>query len=203
MPRKNKRGARPNAEYVIPPCTLQSDTVRVLAFDPGSRNMGISCVATAKGRVKVVANSIVTNPVNDLTVFGSRRDLFLEEMDRWITEFQPRGIVAERFQTRGIGGPLIEQVSSMLGLLAGRYHTLPVKLITAATWKNAFHRRFDTVTLDDLYRESLTTPHQLDSCFIGIYGLEAGLGTELKFDPRTIVSQAEDTSLVRLINKRR
>ncbi len=204
MPKRKKRQPKPNAEYLIPQVTLKKSTVRLLALDPGSRNMGISCVAVnTEGRVKVIANSIVTNPVNDLTQFGPRRDAFLSEIDRWIDQFQPNGIIAERFQTRGIGGPLIEQVSVMLGLLSGRYHTLPVKLITAATWKNAFHRRFEHATLDELYRESLTTPHQLDSCFIGLYGLEAGLGRELDYEPFDIMKQAVDTSLVRLINKRR
>jgi hypothetical protein len=199
---KRKRGARPNAEYTLPPCVLQPDTIRVLTLDPGSRNAGIACVATKKQRVKVVANSIITNPINDLTQFGPLRDTYVAEIDRWITTFKPNGIIAERFQTRGIGGPLIEQVSIMLGIIAGRYPHIPIKLITAATWKNDFHRNHDC-TLDDLYRLTLTTPHQLDACFIGIYGLEVGTGQTMHYDPRDIVSQAEDTSLVRLINKRR
>jgi len=90
----------------------------------------------------------------------------------------------------------------MIGLLGGKYERLPMKLLTAAVWKNAFHRRFD-VELDELYKLTLTTPHQLDSIFIGIYGLEQGMQVELDYDPFDIVKQAEATSAVRLINKRR
>lgn len=194
-----------NAEYVLPPTSgLASETKRVLALDPGSRNMGISIVAlSAKGRLRVMANSIVTNPVYDLTCFGPQRDEFLAEIDQWVELYKPNGIIIERFQTRGLLGPLIEIVSIMIGLLAARYR-IPVKLVTAATWKNEFHRRFAdiNVTLDEMYKLSRTTPHQLDSCFMGVYALEKGLGAQLKYDPQQIMMSAEDSSLVRLVNRK-
>jgi len=202
MARKKKQ-QKPNAEYELKPFKFQPTTKRILAFDPGSRNMGVSLIATnEKHRVKVVANSIVTNPINDLVAFNAARSKFLTEVHRWVTLYDPQGFIAERFQTRGNGGPLIEQVSSMLGLIGGKYEDKPCKLVTAATWKNAFHRRFD-VELEELYKLTLTTPHQLDSIFIGIFGLEQGLQIELDYDPFDIVKQAEATSAVRLINKRR
>jgi hypothetical protein len=199
-----KRARTPNAEYILPKVKLLPSTKRLLALDPGSRNMGISIVATNSNRkVKVVANAIVTNPIYDLTQFGTQRALFLDEMDRWIELYKPDGIIAERFQTRGGSsmGPLIECVSSMNGLLAGHYN-IPVKFITAATWKNNFHRRFPKHTLDELYRLCRTAPHQLDSSLIGVYGLEIGLDLILDYKPLAVIKAVEDSSLIRLINRR-
>ena len=202
MPKKKIR--KPNAEYILPPSSgLAPDTKRVLALDPGSRNMGISVVAlNSHKKLRVMANAIVTNPIYDLTAFGSQADAFLAELDQWIAVYKPNGIIIERFQTRGLLGPLIEIVSIMIGLI-GRRYGVPVKLVTAATWKNEFHRRFETCTLDDLYKESRTTPHQLDSCFMGVYALEKGLGQVLAYDPIQIMHSAEDSSLIRLINRKR
>lgn len=195
-----KKIRKENATYEIPDITLQSKTKRILALDPGSRNMGISLVATNGAKYKVIANSIVTNPLHDLTNIGIQRKLFLDEIDGWINQFQPDGIIAERFQTRGLQGPLVELVSVMLGLLAS--YKVPVKFITAATWKNAWHRRFDPLLLDDLYKTCLTTPHQLDASFIGFYGLELGLGIDIDYDPHEVIKQVEQSSLVRLINRK-
>lgn len=196
---------KPNREYDLPDSVkLKPSTKRVLAFDPGSRNMGVSVVAVnEKGKVGVLANAILTNPIYDLTKFGPQRDMFLTEVARWVDLYQPNGIIAERFQTRGGSsmGPLIECVSMMNGLMAGRYN-LPVKYITAATWKNEFHRRFQECTLDELYRVCRTPPHQLDCSFIGLYGLEAGLGQYLDYQPMDIVKMVEDSSRMPLINKR-
>ena len=200
---KKKRVSKPNDEYEIKPQKFKPSTKRILSLDPGSKNCGISLIAVNENlKVRVVANSLFTDPVNDLVSFNAARTKFLSEVDRWVTCFDPQGIAIERFQARGLLGPLSEQVTSMIGLLGGKYERLPMKLLTAAVWKNAFHRRFD-VELDELYKLTLTTPHQLDSIFIGIYGLEQGMQVELDYDPFDIVKQAEATSAVRLINKRR
>lgn len=202
MAKRNKKPQKPNAEYELQPVKFRPDTKRMLAFDPGSRNMGVSLVAAnPEGLVRVVANSIVTSPVNDLVDFMSASALFMAEVQRWVTLYQPHGIIAERFQTRGLGGPLIEMVSSMLGLLRGMYPQLPIKLVTAASWKNNYQRRFE-FQLDDVYPLCRTTPHQLDACFIGTYGLEQGLQRELKFTPESIVKDAEASSAIKLINRK-
>ena len=152
----------------------------------------------------MVANSLMTNTIHDLTVFGLQRDAFLKEIDAWITHYKPDGIVIERFQTRGLQGPLIEQVSIMLGLIAGSYPRIPIKLITASTWKNKFHRRFKDreLLLDDLYKVCKTTPHQLDACLIGVYGLEVGLNSDIDYDPALIIKKAENSSLIKLVARK-
>jgi len=197
-----KKPIKPNKEYTLPESSgLLDSTKRVLALDPGSRNCGISVVACNEhGRVKIVSNSLVTKPISDLVAYGSQRSDFLEEIDRWIEVYQPNGIVVERFQTRGQSGPLIEYVGVMVGLLGG--YRMPIKAITASTWKNAFHRRFDPLALDDMYAECNITPHQLDACLIGIYGLEKGTGALLDYDPYKIMAQAENVSRLPLKQKR-
>jgi hypothetical protein len=202
MAKKKIRKANP--EYVLPERSgLAPETKRVLAIDPGSRNSGISVVAVnAKEQIKVMANSILTNPIHDLTIFGTQRDIFMQEIARWVDVYEPSGIIIERFQTRGLLGPLIEQVSIMIGIIAGAYPHIPIKLVTAATWKNEFHRRNETVTLDDLYKECRTTPHQLDSAFMGVFALEKGLRTTFDYDPIRIMRSAEASSRVRLINRK-
>lgn len=196
-----KKNRKPNAEYTLPVVKLKSMTKRVLALDPGSKNMGISVVAMNKNReLRVVANSIVTSPIYDLTKFSTQREMFLAEMDRWFDLYKPNAIVAERFQTRGLLGPLVEIVSVMLGLLAGRYN-VPIKLITAATWKNDFNRRFP-YQLDDLYKKARVTPHQLDSCLIGAFGLELGTQSSIDYDPVKFMHSAESSACLRLINRR-
>jgi hypothetical protein len=204
MAKKKGKEKKANAEYELKPVQFKSGTRCIVGFDPGSRNMGVACVAVNEEmQVKVVANSIITNPVNDLVAFTSSSEKFMAEVDRWTSCYSPHALIAERFQTRGNSGPLIEYCSAMLALIRGINRTIPFKAITAATWKNAWHRRFEPLQLDDMYKLTLTTPHQLDAIFIGIFGLEQGLQVELDYDPFDIVKQAEASSAVRLINKRR
>jgi hypothetical protein len=200
---KKKKERKENATYELKPAKFKTTTKRILALDPGSTNMGISLIAVSEDlRVKVIANSIITKPLHDLVRVNGGRSEFLAEIARWVSYYDPQAIAAERFQTRGIKGKTVEAVSIMLGLLGGKYEHLPLMLVTAGTWKNAFHRRFD-VELDDLYKLTLTTPHQLDSILLGLYCMEKGMQVELDYDPFDIVQQAENTSAVRLINKRR
>lgn len=197
---KKKKGPKPNAEYELPN-GVKLPKVRILALDPGSRNMGISVVGIKDGKPVILANSVMTNPVNTLVDFAEARVKFMEEIARWVEKFEPKAIIAERFQTRGNGGPLIEMVSVMLGLLAGKYETLPVKLITASTWKNAFNRRHQC-DLREMYPDVLTPPHAFDSCLIGIYGLEYGTQQQLEYSPSQLMRMAERTSCLPLRKKK-
>jgi len=189
MARRKKKERKPNKDYELLAYNGKSK-VRVLAFDPGSRNMG----------VEIIANSIMTHPINDLVRFGELRPLFFAEVDLWIAKYRPRAIVAERFQTRGLMGPLIEQVSIMLGLLAGRYN-LPIKFITAATWKNKYQDRY-RCDLKVIYKEVCVEAHPFDACLIGAYGLEAGLGKALHHPPDIMMAQAEERSCLPLKMRR-
>lgn len=194
--RKKKTAPKPNKEYTLPQKLGIRPDKLILSMDPGSRNFGIALVGLRKGKPRVYANTVLTNPVNDLVAFSRTRQAFLQEIERWVS-FEPNGVVAERFQTRGIGGPLIEQVSAMLGLIGGAYPDLPIKLTIASVWKNSMQRRFN-VDLRELYKEIGVQPHQLDAALIGVYGLEQGLGLTLDFDLDDFIGQVERTSLIGL-----
>jgi len=197
--RKTKKPPKPNEVYELPTKIVVRDQVVILGMDPGSRNFGIALVGTSNGKIKVYANAVLMRPVNDLVSFGMSSDAFMKEIKAWIDLGNPKGVVAERFQTRGNGGPLIEQVSAMLGLIRGRYPKLPMKLTIASAWKNKFNRRFN-MDLKEIYPTTRVQPHQLDATLIGIFGLEAGLGKELSFTIEDVIKQCEATSLVKLKN---
>ena len=199
---KKKKQPKPNAEYEIPKFPPGKGK-RILAFDPGTRNMGVAVVATDGKRIRVLANSVLTNPISTLVTFAQGRELFLSEVARWVDTFKPNGIIAERFQTRGNGGPLIECVGVMLGLLAGSYAKLPVTFITASTWKNAYHARFAGSDLKLTYTSLRVPPHQLDASLIGCFGLERGLQRQLDYTPKLVISQVESSSLLPVKEKRK
>jgi len=213
--RKKKKAAKPNAEYTLPKLGALPK-LRVLSLDPGSKHFGIACVGMKDNKPVVLANSVLTAPLNSMVEFNSLRHVFLAEISRWINHFEPHAIVIERFQTRGNGGPLIELVSSMIGLLGGMYSHLPIRAITASTWKNAFNRRFQE-ELGDMYPEAekldlklvypcvKTAPHPFDASLIGVYGLEFGLKRQLHYTPKQIIKQVENTSCLplRIIKEKR
>lgn len=194
-----KRKPRKINEYEVPDLKIHEGKL-ILGADPGSKNFGIALVGLVKGRVKIYANSVLMYPIDDLKIFNQKSSEFLDEIDMWL-KFNPDGIVAERFQTRGNGGPLIEQVSSMLGLLKGAYFDTPIKLTIASAWKNRVQRRFG-IDLKELYPEIGVQPHQLDAALIGVFGLEEGTGTTIDYTIENIVSQVEATSLIGLRNRR-
>ena len=191
MARKKK--PKKITHYTMPNLVIKADKL-VLSADPGSRNFGIALVGLENNQVKVYANSVMMQPVDDLVAFTDTSTTFLKEIQQWMA-FGPDGVVAERFQTRGNGGPLIEMVSSMLGLIRGRYPKIPIKLTIASAWKNRVQRRFG-VDLREVYTEIAVQPHQLDAALIGVFGLEEGLATVLDYDLDDVIAQVEATSLI-------
>ena len=192
-----KKTQKPNEYYELPEAISCTAEKLVLGMDPGSRNFGISLVGTKNRKVRVYANSVLMHPVNNLVDFVTARQLFMSEINAWMRLQMPHGLVAERFQTRGNGGPLIEMVSNMTGLIAGKYDNLPVKLTIASAWKNRFNRRWDC-DLKEIYPTTKVQPHQLDATLIAIFGLESGLGVDLDYSVANIIKQVEATSLVSL-----
>lgn len=190
--------------YTLPVFTEKTENcVRILSFDPGSVNMGCSLIEIDKTdpkSIKVLANTVLLHPINDIKRFSTEKEKFINEINTWLQFGKPDAIVAERFQARGLRGTTIECVCIMLGLLAS--FKLPILLITAATWKNRYQSRF-AINLKSLYKEILTAPHQLDSALIGCFGAESGLNAAIDFDIDDIINQVTDTSLVPLKKKKR
>lgn len=175
---------------------LNENQLRLLSFDPGSRNMGVSLVCYNKKskKIQVLANATLEFPIHDIKQIASQKENFLNEVNKWITIFKPHGIIAERFQSRGLKGNTVECVNIMLGLLLSL--NLPTKFITASTWKNKFQKRFQ-VDLREIYKNIATTPHQLDSSLIGCFGIEICAKKDLT-NLNLIIEQVKNTSLVSL-----
>lgn len=198
-----KKVRKPNKEYTLEPCKRKHD-YRILTNDPGTRNYGIACVGVKDGKPDVIASALLTNPMTSLTadVMG-QRDLFTEEVRQWHKLYSPDLVIAERFQTRGNGGPTIELVSTMNALL-GAMRRIPYKYIPASQWKVPFNRRWgDKEFLKGLYADCLTTPHQLDAVLIGIYGLEYAMQNFLRYTPAEIIAMVEATSRMPLRRPRK
>src|ERR1700743_2898050 len=153
MARKKKKAIKERARYKIPECRQKYD-VCILAFDPGTANMGVGAVATRGTSIHVLANSVMTNPINDLIDIGAAREAFQHEVARWHRRFNVRGMMAERFQTRGGSsmGKTIECVSAMLGILSATYQDIPFRPVIASQWKNAVQKRFE-FDLKEFYKE--------------------------------------------------
>lgn len=187
-----------NNVYDVPDfIELEDNHTRILAFDPGSVNMGCSLldIDRSSKKIKVLANTVLMNPLHDIKQFSKERKLFLEEISSWVAKGKPKAIVAERFQSRGLRGTTIECVCMMLGMLS--MFDLPVLFITASTWKNRYQKRFN-IDLREIYREISPAPHQLDSALIGCFGVETGFKTAIDFSIDDIINQVTDTSLVPL-----
>jgi hypothetical protein len=201
---RKKKAERKVIQYELPQVSgINPDAARVFSMDPGSTNYGMAVVEEdSEGGVRILANSLCSNPVHDLTQFNEQRKAYIAEIDQWIKLYEPKGLVAERFLSRGLQGSLGEYVSCMIGFTAQEYDHLSFLAPMAATWKVPLQKRFG-FDLKELYKQCGTTPHQLDACFIGIYALEQGLGRKLDYDPVNIAIQAENTSLVRITNRRK
>ena len=151
-----------------------SKGLRVLSFDPGTVNMGVSCVELRNGRLHVLCSAVLNYPIHDIPLLSQQRLDFINEVQAWITCFKPKGIVAERFQSRGLRGSTVECVSMMLGMLS--MLNLPFYFITASTCN--------------------VVPHILDSALIGCYGIEQGTHRQISFTIDSIIDDVESVSLI-------
>ncbi len=202
-----KKKIKVRAEYDLPKPTRKHD-YRILACDPGTSNFGVSCVGVRNEKIDVIANSLLTNPIQTLTAgFKAERTAYRDELMRWIELYDPDLIIAERFQMRGgsSAGTTIEVVATMNALL-GVLTKKPIKYVIASQWKNAFNKRWaagDKEFLKSLYKEIATTPHVLDASLIGVYGLEYAMQRQLKYTPSRMIEMVEVTSCLELKRKRK
>lgn len=182
---------------------LPKNTPTVLALDMGTRNCAISCVGAAKQPL-LIANRMVDNPIRGLTTaLPEKTMLFIEEIDQWVQAYNPSKIVVERFQSRGLMGTTVEEISLMIGALTCFYGTrIPVEAITAATWKNEWHRNFTGYALKDLYRVCRTPDHLLDATLIGIWAQQKINGVVYEYDVGQLLEGVAETTLSPTINRK-
>ena len=174
----------------------------ILSLDPGFSNFGIACSAVTNNRFELRANAVLNNPMREMKGdLQKSRIRFVKEIDYWIQSFNCKMIIAERFQARGIRGNSGELVSMMMGILFQKYRKLDIRFITAATWKNDFHRTQD-YCLKDLYKVCGTTPHQLDATLIGVYGLQQKFNCKYPYTVQNLISGVESVSRGKLFNRK-
>lgn len=175
----------------------------ILGLDPGSVNMGIAATDFTEAGPRVIANALMHNPIRGLTKdLQNKSTLFLNEVQLWVEEYEVDTIVIERFQTRNLNGVLIEEVAMMIGMLLERFSHLQVMLITAASWKNAFHRQY-SYRLDDIYKVCKTPDHLLDATLMTLYVASTRNLFNKTLDIRMLMHGVETMSLTPLINRRR
>jgi Holliday junction resolvasome RuvABC endonuclease subunit len=160
-------------EPTVPSYLDLTRKVRVLALDPGIRNFGLSVVeyCPVRQRSRILGTNMIANTIEEPKAwFSLQSKLYESEIRGLIKEFQPHLCIAERYQSRGQGGTTIECVGMMLNSLPHLMRYSDVKLVTAATWKNAFNRVHD---LEQTYTkvEKPKTVHEFDATCMGLYRL--------------------------------
>ncbi|WOL24468.1 Holliday junction resolvase [Yersinia phage fHe-Yen9-02] len=151
--------------------------MRILAGDPGKVNFALSIIEVNGTKIEFLGTRMFNRPIQNLT--GDMRQVtkeFLDEIRKIDKQYGPfDGMCFERFQSRGLGGNTIEAISLMLGVLCSYALTkkIPIDIITASQWKNAFNRTMD---LKGLYEEFKLTSkkspkaiHEFDASLIGVY----------------------------------
>lgn len=116
--------------------------------------------------------------------FHAQLDTFHSVALRYLQHWRPDFVVFERFQVRGFGGNICENISTLnMGWIV-LAKTLGIRgaLVTAAQWKNEVGRRFSADSrinkefLPALYATGKSLgleAHQIDSGLIGLYACAA------------------------------
>jgi len=177
----------------------------ILSMDPGTTNFAASIIRVASVgeslKTQVIGTRLVTNTIKvpgDLVreARAFRAEIFSLESSHGPFDL----VVAERFQSRGLKGLTIESINMMLGVLATMFDSFTV--YTAATWKNAFNRKFNLKELYEIQKQlnkpikksERRTVHELDCTLMGLFHACKHLG----YDP---FSQIEDNDkLLKFLN---
>lgn len=151
--------------------------MRILTGDPGKVNFALCIIEVTGNSIRVIGTRMFQKPIQNLH-YDMRESTkqFLKELEEMNKKYGPFDAMCfERFQSRGLGGNTIEAISLMLGVACtfALKKNIPINLITASQWKNAFNRTMD---LKSLYQEvglkSKKSPkeiHEFDAALISVY----------------------------------
>lgn len=166
-----------------------------LGVDPGSANYAYTYLEVSPvkiiscGMIQTTINNLIDKPVKPpksqirktksfvyRKPFMDQLGLYCKDWKKSFNKFKPYHITCERYQSRRMGGAVIEYTNMMSGVLAclTRDHGHTIDFITAATWKNQINK---LSCLDDIYKEVSLPPHVVDSAFIGLFGALKKTGT--------------------------
>ena len=155
--------------------TANKKAKTILSFDPGTKNFAYSIIKNGKCKEIGFLNPTVNDLKNELFMLLVRK--FLRQIKRLVQKHKPDFVIAERYMVRGrFNGAQAECVNVMLGLIAFICQKLRIhfQLITAAVWKNQFHRDIGPKSLVTHYKMvKKMPPHVMDATFIGLYAKEA------------------------------
>ncbi len=182
----------------------------VLAFDPGKTNFGYCLTEFESKKFKVFENGLLRPTIGNINTKIKEETQGFKGAIIDLCKKKPDGLVAERFMTRGLHGPLIEQIAMMLGTALSKIDDIlpdiKVKYVTAAVWKNETNL---TLHLDQLYKITAVKPHQLDAFLMGAYFYHIYLNKDRAAFAKLLTSyprflkQVEKTSLEKLRNLKR
>lgn len=151
-------------------------TINILGLDPGTNSFAYSVIelTTNKGTAsaRVLQRGFIKSTVFDLRTPNYLRvqmAAYRACLRSVVTEFGIKFVVAERYQSRGMGGATIEHVNIMLGALLCMFD-LKVRIFPASQWKNDVNRK--GLDLKSTYEAcaKVITPHEIDASHIGWYG---------------------------------
>lgn len=171
----------------------------IASSDPGTKNYGFGVV-----QFKVEGNTVKYKVVHtckltkaaDIKNADIKDQLaaFNKETKAKFRVYKPTHLIAERFMTRGIKGPLVESVNMMLGVLAYA-NKQPVIFVPAVVWKNRVNKFFD---LKAFYKEAGVEAHEVDAVLMAFFAAERITGKDVL--PR-FAKAKERTKLLRYIEQ--
>jgi hypothetical protein len=155
--------------------------VVLLAGDPGTANFGfavVSAILPATGppkNIEVLQFGRLHNTVRVLKQdLRTQVSAYSGSLRTLSDKYAVNAFIAERYQSRRMGGVTIECVNLMLGVSCEVFKDRPYKVVPASQWKNAAARA--ELWFDELYTELKPlkiTPHAIDAVCIALFGLSA------------------------------
>lgn len=152
--------------------------MKVLSLDPGASNFAYTVSKqridpiASRHQYKLFASGHLFNTITNLKdpeVLESQARLFIQDFASLVEEYGIKHVALERYMAQGkMVGITNEVCNIMIGLIMQYCHDrgIPVHLVAAVTWKNAYNAY---TSLKDAYSLCATSPHQLDSCLIGFF----------------------------------
>ena len=152
----------------------------VIGADPGPKNFGVAVYRkSAKNRAwKLLGTDKLHYPITKLTTpkYQKQARRFRREWNKHLAEYPSTHgtIILERFMSRLHRNNASETVNVMLGILTNitQIHHWDIILITPATWKNQYHRKFGENTIKELYQKVAVSNHEVDAALIGRYQID-------------------------------
>lgn len=176
--------------------------LKILAFDPGQKNCSFALLqhnptSRTLDRTKLLCHGLLPSEVTNLNLkSASQLSIQIKTLQELLgqlkAEYSPTHLILERYMTRGFGGGsnTTEVINFLIGTITS-YNVASTKLIGASTWKNEVKRQRikqglepqlgkHTCNKTEVYEGFETergvlpvSAHQVDACYIAMYGLYA------------------------------